>query len=72
MGVSVTNKPENMEEIFKNLTTDQKALMMTAFMLGRAYEHTEHSKTASCYYNPDDENDAITMYEYFDSIHRNM
>lgn len=61
-----------MEEILKNMSEEQRILVECVFMLGRAYEHTEHCKTASCYYNPEDENDAIAMYEYFDSIYRNM
>ena len=60
-----------MEEFFKNLSSEQKSWVMTAFMLGRAYEHTEHAKTASCYYNPEDEAEAVKMYEYFDKIMSN-
>lgn len=55
-----------MEDFLNNLTGEQFSLVMEAFMLGRAYEHTEHSKSATCEVDLDSCEDSIKMYEYID------
>lgn len=61
-----------MEEFIKNLTDEQFDLFVNAFMLGRAFEHSECAKTASCEVNPQDVDESVKVYKAIDARYCKM